>query len=117
MLRYVARDTWSVFRGWWFLAKGFLCSLLINYSAFVSLLLPAIRRVVNYLHFHGVRVHLTHVLAAVLHLDALDVQGPGIEVAVRHRQPVIVSYHVLVNGQDGFGVRFNPGHLKGGQQR
>lgn len=65
----------------------------------------------NYLHFHRVRVHLAHVLASVLHLDASDHQGPGIKVAVRHRQPVIVRYHVLVDRQNRFGVRFNPGHL------
>lgn len=66
----------------------------------------------NYLHFHRIRVHLAHVLAAVLHLHALDHQRPCVLVAVRHRQPVIVRNHVLVDRQNGFRVRFNPGHLQ-----
>lgn len=66
----------------------------------------------NYLHFHRVRVHLAHVLATVLHLHALDHQRPCVLVAVRHRQPVIVRNHVLVDRQNCFRVRFNPGHLQ-----
>lgn len=65
----------------------------------------------SHLHLHRVRVHLTHVQAAVFHFDAANDQRPGVEIAVRHRQPIVVRDDVLVNGQNRFGVRFDPGHL------
>lgn len=76
-----------------------------------QLICLGISTVLIYLHLHGVGVHLAHVLSTVLPPDTAYVEGPRVEVVVCDGEPRVVSYNVLVNGEDGFGVRLNPRYL------
>lgn len=40
-----------------------------------------------------------------------DLQCPRVFVIVGDAHAIVVGDHVVVNGQDGFRVRFDPGHL------
>jgi hypothetical protein len=57
-----------------------------------------------YLASHWVRVDLTHVCAAVVHLDIGDVQFPSVMTVVSHREPRVVSHHMRLDGEDGLGI-------------
>lgn len=64
------------------------------------------------LTLHGIGVQLAHVAAAVLLGDCLNMQIPGCGVRVADAHSTIVCYHLLVNGLNGFRVRFHPAHLQ-----
>lgn len=56
-------------------------------------------------------VDLTHVLALVGALDALDVEVPGLVGLVADADPGIAGDHVVLNGQDGGPVLVDPRDL------
>lgn len=51
----------------------------------------------TYLHFHGVRINLAHVLSSVFPFHPANVQSPRVVVVVCNAQARIVCYHVFVN--------------------
>ena len=60
----------------------------------------------TYLTLHRVCINLAHVQSLVFLLHALYVEIPRGVIAVRHRDPVIVSYHVIVDRLDRLGIHF-----------
>lgn len=63
------------------------------------------------LEHHGVSVDLTHVLTTVtlLHISNVQIKG-GFEVA-REGNARVMSYDLLVKGQNSFGIKANPANL------
>lgn len=53
----------------------------------------------------------SHVAASVLLGDRFNVKIPRVDVEVRHANPRIMRYHMIVNGLDGFGVCLHPSDL------
>ena len=66
----------------------------------------------TYLTRHGLRVDLTHVKSAVISLHHINRQSPGIVAIVTHTHTRVVGHHVGMNGQNGLGIRAEPGNLK-----
>jgi len=56
-------------------------------------------------------INLTPVLSSIFHFDCFNIECPRIVVIVRHRESTIVCDDVLVNGKNGFSIRFNPSDL------
>ena len=54
---------------------------------------------------HGLRVDLTHVVAAVVALHVLDVQLPGVVAVVGDGHAGVVGHHVVVDREDRLAVR------------
>lgn len=65
----------------------------------------------TYLTSHGIRVNLTHVAAWIVQLYMRNVQLPRIVPIVGDWESWIQCHHVSVDGQNGFRVRLDPGHL------
>lgn len=72
---------------------------------------------VTELRFGGDRVDLAHVAAAILLLDVVDVQKPGlvlVVLVVRDADARIARDDVIVHGQDGRLLKVDPGDLRMG---
>lgn len=65
----------------------------------------------THLTLHGIRIQLTHITAAILLRDGLDVQIPCILIEMTDRDTRIVCDDVLVYGLNGLGIRLKPAHL------
>lgn len=61
---------------------------------------------------HRVRVHLTHVPAAVFLVHVSDVQIPRPVIVVGQGHPGILGDDVVVNGQDRLSVHSDPRDLR-----
>lgn len=64
------------------------------------------------------RIYLAHIPALVLLLDVVDVQKPGpmlIVLVVRHADPRIPRYHMVVHRQYGRLLEVHPRHLQGSE--
>lgn len=65
----------------------------------------------THLHFHGIGIHLAHVLATVLHSNVSYDQCPCVVIVVCHRQPIAVRDDVFVYRQNGLCIGFYPRNL------
>lgn len=61
---------------------------------------------------HGIRVHLTHVPAAIRLLHLSDVQIPAAVVVVRQHDARILCDDVVVDAEDGLRVDAHPSDLE-----
>lgn len=67
---------------------------------------------ITHLALHRIGVNLTHVPAPVRLPDLFYVQIPRLVLAVSHSDPVVLSDHVTVDGEDGLRVHAQPCHLE-----
>ena len=54
---------------------------------------------------------MTHVDARIVSLHVVEPEGPAVVAVVLHVHPRVVRDHVRVNGQNGLGIRPQPGHF------
>lgn len=64
------------------------------------------------LHFHDVRVNLTHVAAAVGLFQLSDTQMPRLQVVVRDGDARIVRHHFRMQTENSLILSPHPRHLK-----
>lgn len=64
------------------------------------------------LTLHRHRVDLAHVAAPIALLDIPNVKDKVAIVAVAQRNPVIPRDDMVMNGQNGFGLHFDPSSLQ-----
>jgi hypothetical protein len=68
---------------------------------------------VSHLADHGVGVHLTHVIAAVLLMSATHMQQPRLLVVMGHAEPWHSCDHVAMNREDHLSINMDPRYLSG----
>ena len=67
----------------------------------------------SFLTSHWIGVDLTHVPAAIVLFDGLQMEPPDFTVVVRKRDTLVAGDDVLVNCQNGLSVHAHPSNLKG----